>query len=260
MEQADMIQHDFNGKTALVTGGGAGIGRAAALAFARAGARVVIGNRNVERGEETVALIGKLGGTALFQRTDVTVADDVAALVAKAVEKFGRIDCAFNNAGIMTPLEMIEDQSEDDFDRVMTTNVKGVWLAMKHEIKQMLAQGGGTIVNNSSVGGITGSSRGTANYTASKHAVLGLTKCAALENARRGIRVNAIAPYVIATEMGSQFADELKITMADFAKMNPSGRVGTIEDAAAAVLWLCSDASSFLTAQTIAIDGGYTAQ
>jgi NAD(P)-dependent dehydrogenase (short-subunit alcohol dehydrogenase family) len=250
----------FNGKTALVTGGGAGIGRATALAFAREGASVVVGNRNADRGEETVRLIEQAGGQAVFRRTDVTVPADVAALVALAVAEFGSLDCAFNNAGIMTGLALIEDQSEDEFDRVIETNVKGVWLAMKHELKQMLAQGHGTIVNNSSVGGITGSGRGTANYTASKHAVLGLTKCAALENARRGIRVNAIAPYVIETDMGSQFASELKIAIADFARMNPMGRVGTVEDAAAAVLWLCSDEASFLTAHTLTIDGGYTAQ
>jgi NAD(P)-dependent dehydrogenase (short-subunit alcohol dehydrogenase family) len=255
-----MTDGRFSGKTALVTGGGAGIGRATALAFAREGARVVIGNRNVERGEETVALIRKLGGTALFHRTDVTVATDVEALVALTVEKFGRLDCAFNNAGTMTSLSLIEDQSEDDFDRVMATNVKGVWLAMKYEIKQMLAQGGGAIVNNSSVSGITGSGRGAALYSASKHAVLGLTKSAALENARRGIRVNAIAPYVIETDMGSQFASDLKITIADFARMNPTGRVGTVADAANAVLWLCSDESSFVTAHTLALDGGFTAQ
>ncbi|MEO8466201.1 MAG: glucose 1-dehydrogenase [Gammaproteobacteria bacterium] len=254
-----MIQR-FSGKTALVTGGGAGIGRATALAFAREGARVVIGDRDVERGEEAVALIEKAGGTAIFRRTDVTVAANVAALVALTVEQFGRLDCAFNNAGVMTSLSLIEDQSEADYDRVIDTNVKGVWLAMKYEIKQMLAQGGGAIVNNASVSGITGSGRGAAPYSASKHAVIGLTKSAALENAKRGIRVNAIAPYVTETEMGSQFAADLKITMADFAKGNPSGRVGTLDDAANAVLWLCSDESSFVTAHTLAIDGGFTAQ
>ena len=255
-----MTEGKFSGKTVLVTGGGAGIGRATALAFAREGARVVIGNRNVERGEETIALIKQAGGTALFHRTDVTVAANVAALVAIAVEKFGRVDCAFNNAGIMTPLSLIEDQSEADYDRVMDTNVKGVWLAMKYEIKQMLAQGGGAIVNNSSVSGITGSGRGAAVYSTSKHALLGLTKSAALENAKRNIRVNAIAPYVTETDMGSQFASDLKITMADFAKGNPSGRIGTLTDAANAVLWLCSDESSFVTAHTLALDGGFTAQ
>jgi NAD(P)-dependent dehydrogenase (short-subunit alcohol dehydrogenase family) len=255
-----MTQGKFSGKTALVTGGGAGIGRATALAFAREGARVAIGNRNAERGKETVALITKAGGTAIFHRTDVTVAADVAALVALAVDKFGRLDCAFNNAGTMTRLSLIEDQSEEDYDHVMDTNVKGVWLCMKHEIRQMLAQGGGAIVNNASVAGITGSGRGAAHYSASKHAVLGLTKSAGLENAKRGIRVNAIAPYVTETDMGTQFAADLKITMADFAKGNPSGRVGTLADAANAVLWLCSDEASFVTAHTLALDGGYTAQ
>ena len=255
-----MTYDRFSDKTALVTGGGAGIGRATALAFAREGARVVIGNRNAERGDETVAQIRKLGGTAVFRRTDVTVAADVAALVALAIEKFGRLDCAFNNAGVMTSLSLIEDQSEDDYDHVMDTNVKGVWLCMKHEIRQMLAQGGGAIVNNASVSGITGSGRGAAHYSASKHAVLGLTKSAGLENAKRGIRVNAIAPYVTETDMGTQFAADLKITMADFAKGNPSGRVGTLADAANAVLWLCSDEASFVTAHTLALDGGFTAQ
>jgi NAD(P)-dependent dehydrogenase (short-subunit alcohol dehydrogenase family) len=255
-----MTNGKFIGKTALVTGGGAGIGRATALAFASEGARVVIGNRNVARGEETVALIAKAGGTALFRRTDVTTAADVAALVALAVEKFGRLDCAFNNAGVMTALSLIEDQSEADYDRVMDTNVKGVWLCMKHEIKQMLADGGGAIVNNASVAGITGSGRGAAHYSASKHAVLGLTKSAALENAKRGIRVNAIAPYVTETDMGTQFAADMKITMADFAKGNPSGRVGTLDDSANAVLWLCSDAASFVTGHTVPLDGGFTAQ
>ena len=254
------MTHRFSGKTALVTGGGAGIGRATALAFAREGANVVIGNRSAERGEETVALIRKAGGTAVFRRTDVTVAAEVASLVALAVDRFGRLDCAFNNAGIMTGLCLIEQQSEEDYDRVMDTNVKGVWLSMKHEIKQMLAQGGGAIVNNASVAGITGSGRGAAHYSASKHAVLGLTKSAALENARRNIRVNAIAPYVTETDMGSQFAADLKITMADFAKGNPSGRVGTLDDSANAVLWLCSDEASFVTAHTLAVDGGFTAQ
>lgn len=250
----------LKGKTALCTASAAGIGRATALAFAREGAHVVIGNRNAERGEETVAMIRTAGGTAVFRRTDVTVAADVEALVALAVEKFGRLDCAFNNAGTMTELRLIDEQPEDDFDLVMDTNVKGVWLSMKYEIRQMLAQGGGTIVNNASVSGITGSGRGAASYSASKHAVLGLTKSAALENARRNIRVNAVAPYVTETDMGTQFAAGLKITMADFAKGNPSGRVGTLEDSANAVLWLCSDESSFVTAHTLAVDGGFTAQ
>jgi NAD(P)-dependent dehydrogenase (short-subunit alcohol dehydrogenase family) len=250
----------LRGQTALVTGGGVGIGRATALAFAREGARVVIGNRNVERGEETVALIEQAGGEAAFRRTDVTVATDLAALVELAVERFGRLDCAFNNAGIFTHLAPITDQSEEDFDRVMATNTKGVWLAMKYELKQMQRQGHGTIVNNASVGGLIGGSNGTANYTASKHAVLGLTKCAALENVRRNIRVNAVAPAVIDTGMGAAFAGDLKLSMAEFGRLHPIGRVGTPEEIAAAIVWLCSDAPAFLTGHTLTIDGGYTAQ
>jgi len=142
----------------------------------------------------------------------------------------------------------------------MDTNVKGVWLSMRYEIRQMLKQGGGAIVNNASISGLTGSGRGAATYSASKHAVLGLTKSAGLENARRGIRVNAIAPYVTETDMGTQFAAGLRISMADFARMNPSGRVGTLDDAANAVLWLCSDESAFVTAHTLTLDGGFTAQ
>jgi len=256
MSQAGKLR----GQTALVTGGGVGIGRATALAFAREGARVVIGNRSVERGEETVALIEQAGGEAVFRRTDVTVATDLAALVELAVERFGRLDCAFNNAGILTHLAPITDQSEEDFDRVMQTNAKGVWLAMKYELKQMQRQGHGTIVNNASVGGLIGSGNGTANYTASKHAVLGLTKCAALENVRRNIRVNAVAPAVIDTGMGAGFASDLKLSMADFGRLHPIGRIGQPEEVAAAVVWLCSDAPAFMTGHTLTIDGGYTAQ
>jgi NAD(P)-dependent dehydrogenase (short-subunit alcohol dehydrogenase family) len=251
---------DFTGKVALVTGGGAGIGRATALAFARAGASVVIGNRSVESGEETVALIAAAGGKAVFQRTDVTVASQVEALVARAVREFGSVDCAFNNAGILEPLSMMTDQSEEEFDRVMGTNAKGVWLAMKYELRQMQKQGSGAIVNNASVAGVVGSGRGAGGYVASKHAVVGLTKAAALENARRGIRVNVVAPAVVETEMAHAFAGGLKITMEDFARMHPIGRIGKPEEVASTVLWLCSPAASFITGQTVSIDGGMTAQ
>jgi NAD(P)-dependent dehydrogenase (short-subunit alcohol dehydrogenase family) len=196
----------------------------------------------------------------LFRRTDVTVAADLAALVALAVDELGGLDCAFNNAGILTPLHAITDQSEEDFDRVMATNTKGVWLAMKYELKQMQKQGHGAIVNNASVGGLMGSGHGTANYTASKHAVLGLTKCAALENVRRNIRVNAVAPAVIETNMGVGFATDLKLSLAEFGRLHPIGRIGTPEEVAAAVIWLCSDAPAFMTGHTLTIDGGYTAQ
>jgi NAD(P)-dependent dehydrogenase (short-subunit alcohol dehydrogenase family) len=252
--------YDFNGKVALITGGGAGIGRATALAFANAGAKVAIGNRNVENGEETVALIEKAGGTALFQRTDVTVAAQVEALVARAVREYGKIDCAFNNAGVLSQLGMIPDESEDDFDRVMAVNAKGVWLSMKYELKEMQKRRQGAIVNNASAVGVVGTGRGLASYAASKHAVVGLTKAAALENARAGIRVNVVAPAVIETDMGASFASGLKITMEDFGRVHPVGRVGRPDEVANAVLWLCSSDASFVTGHTLMIDGGMTAQ
>jgi NAD(P)-dependent dehydrogenase (short-subunit alcohol dehydrogenase family) len=250
----------FDGKTALVTGGGAGIGRATALAFASEGARVVIGNRHADRGNETVNLIRKAGGTAVFRRTDVTVAADVAALVDLAVSEFGSLDFAFNNAGVFSGLSPITEQSEADYDMVMNTNVKGVWLALKYELRQMLKQGHGAIVNNASVGGIIGSGGGLAPYTASKHAVVGLTKCAALENARSGVRVNAVCPAVVDTDMADKFAKELGLTLAQFGDVHPIGRIGQPDEVAGAVVWLCSDRASFMTGSNLVIDGGLTAQ
>jgi len=250
----------FEGKAALVTGGGGGIGRATALALANEGARVVIGNRNVDRGQETVDLIRRAGGTAAFRRADVTIAADVEALVGFAVREFGALDFAFNNAGAFPRLAPITELSENDFDSALDTNVKGMWLSMKYELKQMQKQGRGVIVNNASVGGLVGQSFGAAAYTASKHAVVGLTKCAALENAKTGVRVNVVCPGLIETDMADKFAENLGITTEQFAAAHPVGRNGRPEEVASAVVYLCSDGASFMTGSTIVIDGGLTAQ
>lgn len=250
----------FDGKTALVTGGGAGIGRAAALAFAREGARVVVGNRSVERGEETVDMIREADGIAAFCRTDVTVAADVEALIDFAVREFGALDFAFNNAGVFPKLAPITELPEDDFKIAMDTNVKGMWLSMKYELRQMRKHGRGVIVNNASIGGLVGQSFGFSAYVASKHAVVGLTKCAALENARSGVRVNVVCPGIIDTDMATHFAEDLGITMEQFGEGHPVGRNGRPEEVASAVVYLCSDGASFMTGSTVVIDGGLTAQ
>ena len=251
---------EFEGKVALVTGGGSGIGRATAMAFAREGAQVVIGNRNVERGEETVSIIREAGGTASFKRTDVMVAAEVEALVEDAVKTCGRLDIAFNNAGIEGEVKpTLIDHTEANFDAVMGINVKGVWLSMKYEIPQMLKTGGGAIVNSSSVAGVIGFP-GIGIYSGSKHAVIGLTKAAALEYSARGIRVNAVNPAVIDTEMVDRLADGMNMKKDDMTTFHPIGRLGRVEEVAEAVLWLCSDKASFVTGHSMMIDGGFTAR
>jgi len=251
---------EFEEKVALVTGGGSGIGRATALAFAREGAQVVIGNRNVERGEETVSMIREAGGTASFQRTDVVVAAEVEALVDHAVKTYDRLDVAFNNAGIEGDVKpTLIDHAEANFDLVMDINVKGVWLSMKYEIPQMLKTGGGAIVNCSSVAGVIGFP-GIGIYSASKHAVIGLTKAAALEYSAQGIRVNAVNPAVIDTEMVDRLADVMNMKKEEMTTFHPIGRLGQVEEVAEAVLWLCSDKASFVTGHSMMIDGGFTAR
>ena len=250
---------EFEGKVALVTGGGSGIGRATALAFARDGARVVIGNRNVQRGEETVSMIRAAGGTASFQRTDVLVAADIEALVKHAVSEYGGLDLAFNNAGIEGEPRPLAEQTEANYDAVMDINVKGVWLSMKYEIPRMLDQGGGAIVNCSSVAGVIGFP-GIGIYSASKHAVIGLTKAAALEYSAQGIRVNAVNPAVIDTEMVDRLADGMNMKKDDLTTFHPIGRLGRVEEVAEAVLWLCSEKASFVTGHSLMVDGGFTAR
>jgi NAD(P)-dependent dehydrogenase (short-subunit alcohol dehydrogenase family) len=250
---------EFEGKVALVTGGGSGIGGATALAFAREGAQVVIGNRNVQRGEETVAMIRKAGGTASFKRTDVLVAAEIESLVDHAVKTYGGLDLAFNNAGVEGTVAPIVQQTEADYDAVMDVNVKGVWLSMKYEIPRMLERGGGAIVNCSSVAGLIGFPN-MAIYMASKHAVIGLTKVAALEYSAQGIRINAVNPAVIETEMVDRIVEGFSMKKDELIPMHPIGRLGRAEEIAEAVLWLCSPKSSFVTGHSLVVDGGFTAQ
>jgi len=249
----------MNNKVALVTGGNSGIGRATALAFAREGARVAVAARRVPEGEETVAMIDNAGGKAIFIQADVSQAGDVEAMVEKTVEAFGRLDYACNNAGTTKRASLV-DFTEADFDRIISVNLKGVWLCMKYEIPRLLSHGGGAIVNMSSDYGVVGSPRGTSAYIASKHGVIGLTKAAALEYAKENIRVNAVAPGWILTPMteGAMHRDaNLRALMVE---QEPVGRIGTPEEVAEAVVWLCSDAASFVTGHTMLVDGGITAQ
>jgi NAD(P)-dependent dehydrogenase (short-subunit alcohol dehydrogenase family) len=250
---------EFDGKVALVTGGGSGIGRATALAFAREGAKVVIGNRNVQRGEETVQMIRDAGGTASFRRTDVLVAADVEGLVDHAMTTYGRLDVAFNNAGIDGDVRPLVEQTEANYDAVMDINVKGVWLSMKYEIPRILERGGGAIVNCASVAGLIGFP-GIGIYVASKHAVIGLTKNAALEYSAQGIRINAVNPAVIDTEMTDRVAVGANMKKEDLPTLHPIGRIGRVEEVADAVLWLCSGRASFVTGHSLIVDGGFTAR
>ena len=246
-------------KVALVTGGASGIGHATALALAAEGAYVVVADVDEAGGQAVVAEIGDLGGQAFFQYSDVSQAADVVALIEAIVGRYGRIDCAVNNAGIEGLPARTADTSEADFDRIMAINVKGVWLCMKHEIQRMITQGGGVIVNIASVAGLVGA-HSLPVYAASKHAVVGLTKSAALEYARKNIRINAVCPSVVRTPMVERAVE----IMPQFAKVtikgNPSRRLGEPEEVAAAVVWLCSDASSFTNGATVTVDGGFTAQ
>ena len=247
------------GKVALVTGAGSGIGRQTALAFAREGAQVVVSDIVVEGGEETVQQITAAGGQATFVKVDVAQAGQVKALVNTAVETYGRIDCAFNNAGIEGEQSPTTECSQANWERVVAIDLKGVWLCLKYEIPQMLSQGGGTIVNTASAAGLVGFP-GLPDYVASKHGVVGLTKTAALEYAKSGIRVNAVCPGVIQTPMverGAQLSpgfDELAVSM------EPVGRFGQPSEVGEAVVWLCSDAASFVTGIPMQVDGGLVAQ
>jgi NAD(P)-dependent dehydrogenase (short-subunit alcohol dehydrogenase family) len=251
--ERETMTEDMTGKTALVTGAGSGIGRAVAIAFARAGAQVVVADVSPDRGQKTVHLIQETQGTAIFQLCDVSKNGDVQTMVQATVKKFGCLDYACNNAGIHNPTpESLIEADDEMWNRIIAINLKGVFLSMKHEVRQMLNQGKGVIVNMASLSGICAES-GCYAYVAAKHGVMGLTKTAALDYAKKGIRINAVCPGPIDTpgleEAGKEFRQKLN-------ESNPLGRIGKPEEVASAVLWLCSDLAGFVTGTGIVMDGG----
>jgi NAD(P)-dependent dehydrogenase (short-subunit alcohol dehydrogenase family) len=249
---------ELEGKVGLVTGGTSGIGRDTAVLFAKAGAKVVVAGRRETEGNETVELVRAAGGDGLFVRADVSKASEVDTLIQKTVERFGRLDIAFNNAGIEGVWVPITKQSEEDWDQTIDINLKGVWLCLKYEILQMLKQGGGgAIVNMASITGLVGAA-GAAAYSASKHGVMGLTKSAALETARNRIRINAVCPAVIETAMGERLFGAPP-THKYVLSCHPIGRFGRTAEVAEAVVWMCSDRASFMTGQSLVLDGGFLA-
>ena len=252
------MEQIFKDKVALVTGGSFGIGRATAVAFAKKGARVVIADWMEDREEVTLKQIKDSGGEALFVQCDVSKAADVKALVDKTIAVFGRLDYAFNNAGIEGATAPTHECTEENWDKTIGINLKGVWLCMKNEIPQMIKQGSGAIVNCASIAGLSGFV-GLPAYTVSKHGIIGLTKTAALENAKAGIRINAVCPGVIHTAMVDRVTGKDKEVEKAYIAMEPVGRMGTAEEVAEAVIWLCSDAASFVTGHAMPVDGGFTA-
>ena len=248
----------LNGKVALVTGAASGIGRATALTFAREGAKLVVADMNEDGGQQTVHMITENGGEATFVQVDVSNATEVQTMISKAVDTYGRLDCAHNNAGVGGNRTTLTDCSEDDWHRIISINLTGVWLCMKYEILEMLKNGGGAIVNTASIMGLVAGS--SPAYTASKHGVVGLTKSAALAYAQSGVRVNAVCPGFIRTPMveGSPWYNEER--EAELIGKHPIGRLGKPEEIAETVVWLCSDAASFVTGHTMTVDGGYVAQ
>lgn len=251
------METNFKGRVAVVTGGSFGIGRATAIAFAKKGARVVIADWIED--SESLALMTSIGGEAVFVKCDVSKADDVKRMIESTVSVFGRLDYAFNNAGIEGISASVQECTEENWDKTIGINLKGIWLCMKYEIPEMLKQGKGVIVNCASIAGLVGFA-GLPAYVASKHGVLGLTKTSALECAKLGIRVNAVCPGAIKTPMIDRITGNKKEAEEQFANMEPIGRLGNPEEVANAVVWLCSDEASFVTGHAMAIDGGWVAQ
>ncbi|HEX8040303.1 MAG TPA: SDR family oxidoreductase [Chryseosolibacter sp.] len=246
----------FKDKVAIVTGAAFGIGRSTAIAFARRGAKVVIADWIED--DTTVRQIRDEGGTAMFVKCDVSKNADVAHLVNEAVRKFGRLDFAANNAGIEGLTASTHECTEENWDKTININLKGVWLCLKHEIPVMLKAGKGSIVNVASVAGLIGFP-GLPAYVVSKHGIVGLTKTAALENAKVGIRINAVCPGVIKTEMIDRVTGKDKTVEKQYTDMEPVGRMGQPEEVAEAIVWLCSDQASFITGHALAVDGGWIA-
>ena len=251
---------DLSGRVALVTGGGSGIGRATVLTFARQGARVVVADIAVKGGKETVRLVEDAGGEAVFIEADVSKAAQVKSLVTKTVETYGRLDCAHNNAAANKgPNVPTHEVTEEEWDRIIGMDLKSIFLSMKHEIPQMLAQGGGAIVNTASINGLV-AGRNDAPYAAGKHGVVGLTRTAAVEYAKFGIRVNCVCPGWIDTPRTARLETMVGDGDIDGIESYPIGRKGLPQEIAEAVVWLCSDAASYVTGHTMTVDGGYVAQ
>jgi NAD(P)-dependent dehydrogenase (short-subunit alcohol dehydrogenase family) len=258
------VGRSMDGKVALVTGSGSGIGRESALAFSREGAKVVVADISAEGGAETARLITEAGGEATFMAVDVSDGEQVDEVVAKTVELYGSLDYAHNNAGIEGPAAEAHEYPLDEWNRILAINLTGIWHCMRAEIPVMRGQGKGAIVNGSSTFGIVGVPN-LSGYVASKHAVIGLTKAAALENARTGVRVNAVCPWAIDTPMFERVLEEFapedpQAAHEAFAEEEPMGRVGRPAEIAEAVVWLCSDAASFVTGLPMPVDGGWLAQ
>jgi NAD(P)-dependent dehydrogenase (short-subunit alcohol dehydrogenase family) len=249
----------LSGRVALITGAASGIGRASAVALARAGARIMVSDINESGGGETLELIERAGGEGTFRAADVAHGEQMAALVAATLHTFGRLDCAHNNGGIEGRLATVVDYDEDDWDQVVDINLKGVWWAMKHQIPAMLANGGGAIVNTASVSGLKGFPPLLPAYVASKFGVVGLTAVTARSYASQGMRINAICPGAIDTPMLDRIGDGAKRLGIAMVAENPTGRLGSPAEVAEAVVWLCSDAASFVNGQTLTIDGGFLA-